>query len=34
MTQVYLQPTQAAGAAIFGRDIKGEVVMLNLLRFN
>jgi uncharacterized protein (DUF1330 family) len=29
----YLEPTQAAGRALFGRAIAGEVVMLNLLRF-
>ena len=29
----YLEPTQAAGRALFGRGIAGEVVMLNLLRF-
>jgi uncharacterized protein (DUF1330 family) len=29
----YLEPTQAAGRALFARDITGEVVMLNLLRF-
>jgi uncharacterized protein (DUF1330 family) len=29
----YLEPTQEAGRALFMRGIKGEVVMLNLLRF-
>jgi hypothetical protein len=29
----YLQPTEAAGRALFRRAIEGEVVMLNLLRF-
>jgi uncharacterized protein (DUF1330 family) len=29
----YLEPTQEAGRAFFMRGIKGEVVMLNLLRF-
>jgi uncharacterized protein (DUF1330 family) len=35
MTQpiAYLQPTEAAGRALFKRAIAGEVVMLNLLRF-
>lgn len=28
----YLEPTQEAGAALFSRNIAGEVVMLNLLR--
>lgn len=30
--QTYLAPTQEAGRALFMRGIKGEVVMLNLLR--
>jgi hypothetical protein len=30
--QTYLEPTQEAGRALFMRGIKGEVVMLNLLR--
>jgi hypothetical protein len=30
--QAFLEPTQAAGRALFQRDIAGEVVMLNLLR--
>lgn len=29
----YLEPTQSSGAALFSRKIKGEIVMLNLLRF-
>ncbi|HEX2732280.1 MAG TPA: hypothetical protein VHM70_11755 [Polyangiaceae bacterium] len=29
----YLEPTQEAGRAFFGRGISGPVVMLNLLRF-
>ena len=29
----YLEPTQKQGAGLFSRNIKGEVVMLNLLRF-
>ena len=33
MTQQYLEVTQEAGAALFARNIVGEVVMLNLLRF-
>jgi hypothetical protein len=33
MSKKYLEPTQKAGAALFGREIKGEIVMLNLLRF-
>jgi hypothetical protein len=32
MTQVYLEPTQEAGAALFSRNITGEVVMLNLIQ--
>lgn len=32
MQQTYIEATQEAGAALFSRDIKGEVVMLNLLR--
>lgn len=31
--QTYLEPTQAAGAALFSRKIDGSIVMLNLLRF-
>jgi hypothetical protein len=33
MNQVYLSPTQEAGRELFQRNIKGQVVMLNLLRF-
>ena len=33
MTERYLEVTQEAGAALFARNIVGEVVMLNLLRF-
>jgi hypothetical protein len=33
MKQSYIEPTQASGAALFSRNISGEVVMLNLLRF-
>jgi uncharacterized protein (DUF1330 family) len=29
----YFEPTQESGAALFRRNISGEVVMLNLLRF-
>ena len=29
----YLEPTEAAGRALFGRGIAGGIVMLNLLRF-
>ena len=32
MTKPYLQPTQAQGAALFTRNIPGELVMLNLIR--
>lgn len=32
-TITYLQPTEAAGRALFKRAIAGNVVMLNLLRF-
>jgi uncharacterized protein (DUF1330 family) len=32
MEQRYIDPTQEAGAALFSRNIEGEVVMLNLLR--
>ena len=31
MEKYYLEPTQASGAALFSRNIEGEVVMLNLL---
>jgi uncharacterized protein (DUF1330 family) len=33
MTKRYLEPTQEAGAALFSRQVSGEMVMLNLLRF-
>lgn len=33
MDQYYLEPTQASGAALFRRNIAGEVIMLNMLRF-
>lgn len=33
MTERFLEVTQQAGAALFARDISGEIVMLNLLRF-
>ncbi|MEC4673617.1 MAG: DUF1330 domain-containing protein [Nitrospirota bacterium] len=33
MTERYLEPTQESGAELFSRNISGEVVMLNLLRF-
>ena len=33
MTNRYLEPTQKSGAALFSRKIKGEITMLNLLRF-
>ena len=33
MTVRFLEVTQAAGAALFHRNIAGEIVMLNLLRF-
>ena len=33
MANRYLEPTQKSGAALFNRKIKGEIVMLNLLRF-
>ena len=33
MPDNYLEPTGQAGAALFSRQIQGEVVMLNLLRF-
>lgn len=32
MEEYYLEPTQEAGAALFRRNITGEVVMLNLIR--
>jgi len=33
MTEHYLDVTQEAGAELFSRNISGEVLMLNLLRF-
>ena len=33
MTKTYLDVTQEAGAELFSRNISGEVLMLNLLRF-
>lgn len=33
MTERYLDVTQEAGAALFARNITGEIIMLNLLRF-
>lgn len=33
MTERFLEVSQEAGAALLGRNIAGEVVMLNLLRF-
>lgn len=33
MPAPYLQPTQESGAAFFTREIPGELIMLNLLRF-
>lgn len=33
MNKIYLQPTQESGRELFQRNIKGQVVMLNLLRF-
>jgi len=33
MTKSFLEPTQESGTALFLRNIPGEVVMLNLLRF-
>jgi len=33
MTERYLDVTQEAGAALFRRQIRGAVIMLNLLRF-
>ena len=33
MTKRYLDVTQEAGAELFSRNISGEVLMLNLLRF-
>lgn len=33
MGKTYLEASQAGGAALFSRNLTGEVVMLNLLRF-
>jgi hypothetical protein len=33
VTRNYLEPTQAAARAFFSRQVKGSVVMLNLLKF-
>lgn len=33
MKETYLEVTQETGAAFFSRQIEGEIVMLNLLRF-
>ncbi len=33
MNQVYIEATQEAGAALFARNLSGEIIMLNLLRF-
>ncbi len=33
MTDFYIEPTQESGAALFSRNIAGEIVMLNMLRF-
>ena len=33
MSDRYLEPTQESGVELFARNISGEVVMLNLLRF-
>lgn len=33
MTERYLEVSQEAGAALFARNITGEIIMLNLLRF-
>ena len=32
MNKNYLEPSQESGAALFKRNIAGEVIMLNLLR--
>jgi hypothetical protein len=32
MNEVFLEPTQESGAALFSREIPGAVVMLNMLR--
>lgn len=33
MEKYFLEPTQETGAALFRRNITGEIIMLNLLRF-
>jgi hypothetical protein len=33
IANVYLEPTQSSGRSFVSRQIAGEVVMLNLLRF-
>ncbi|MDG6772864.1 hypothetical protein QCB45_00795 [Thiomicrorhabdus sp. ZW0627] len=33
MERTYFEPTQASGAALFKRNLAGEVIMLNMLRF-
>ncbi len=33
MSKPYLEPTQESGAELFSRNISGEIIMLNLLRF-
>jgi hypothetical protein len=33
MENIFLEPTQESGAALFSRNITGEVIMLNMLRF-
>jgi len=33
MNKTYISPTQETGAALFRRNLQGEVIMLNLLRF-
>ncbi len=33
MMKTYIAPTQETGAALFKRNLQGEVIMLNLLRF-
>ncbi len=33
MTERFIEPTQEGGAALVSRNISGEIVMLNLLRF-
>jgi len=33
MSEIYLDPTEASAIELFSRNISGEIVMLNLLRF-